>query len=167
MLEEHIAGKKPFFPSKPSEDLKKAALLAFENEDDDVEMESEESEDERPKQRWDCESIHQATATYDNGPNLIKEVSRKRKMGLTKSNLRELNHEAMDDDASMISAVSVSTVRPKGETPEERRIRKASIREERRKRREEKKCNQNAFKEMKKEMNRQRRNIKVNARPIN
>lgn len=73
----------------------------------------------------------------------------------------------MDDGVSIISGVSVSTVRPKGETPEERRIRKACIREERRKRREEKKCNQNAFKEMKKELNRQRRNIKLSARPIN
>lgn len=72
----------------------------------------------------------------------------------------------MDDGVSMISAVSASTFRPKGETAEERRIRKSLIREERRKRREEKKCNQNAFKEMKKEMNRQRRYIKVNARPI-
>lgn len=111
---------------------------------------------------------------------MIREISRKRKFGLTKSKLRKLNDEVflfstnisiflkrIDDGVSIISAVSVSTFRPKDETAEERRIRKASIREERRKRREEKKCNQNAFKEMKKEMNRQRRNIKINARPIN
>lgn len=34
--------------------------MAFENEDNVEEMELIESEDERP-QRWDCESIYQAT----------------------------------------------------------------------------------------------------------
>lgn len=62
----------------------------------------------------------------------------------------------MDDEViSVTSRTSVSTFRPKDETPEERRVRKAAIKEERRERRQEKKQNKLAFKAEKKQMDMQ------------
>uniref|UniRef100_A0A914YQS4 Uncharacterized protein n=1 Tax=Panagrolaimus superbus TaxID=310955 RepID=A0A914YQS4_9BILA len=86
-------------------------------------------------------------------------------MGITKKDLNELN--SMDiDKVSVISGASVSTYRPKGETAEERRLRKQGIKEQQRDRRMEKKMNKLAFKEEKRIMDKQASRLQVKGRSI-
>lgn len=73
----------------------------------------------------------------------------------------------MDDTESICTTATTKTIRPKNETPEERRLRKAAVREERSSRRIEKKMNKVAFKEQKKEFDRLRGRVQVITRPIN
>ncbi|PIO61386.1 hypothetical protein TELCIR_17091, partial [Teladorsagia circumcincta] len=61
----------------------------------------------------------------------------------------EVDGEEMhsDDDETMSHCTEASTYRPKGETPEQRRLRKQAVKEARRSRRQEKKGNKQAFAE--------------------
>ncbi|KIH51339.1 hypothetical protein ANCDUO_18576 [Ancylostoma duodenale] len=61
----------------------------------------------------------------------------------------EVDDEEMqsNDDDTMSQCTQASTYRPKGETPEQRRLRKQAIKEARRFRRQEKKGNKMAFAE--------------------
>lgn len=67
---------------------------------------------------------------------------------------------------TVISGISINSARPKGETAGERRLRKQMVKEGRRQRRQEKKSNQLAFKEKKKEVDAQLLNSRVKTRPI-
>jgi len=170
LVEEHSGLKRKFIPEKPSEEIKQTVLIAFEKEEDcvDDDMEDEDNDGSK-KPKWDCESVLSTYSNLYNHPAVIKEApSKKRKAQLAKAAL-----EQMDDDSdssevshSVISGKSTSTVRPKGETAEERRIRKQAVKQERRERRAEKKANQFAFKERKKEEDLQRLYSLVKARSI-
>ena len=70
------------------------------------------------------------------------------------------------DKVSVISGASVSTFRPPGETPEERKLRKQAIKEQQRERRVEKKMNKLAFKEEKRKMDTQVARQLVKGKPI-
>ncbi|KAK0426355.1 hypothetical protein QR680_009664 [Steinernema hermaphroditum] len=106
----------------------------------------------RKKAMWDCESILSTYSNLYNHPATLSLPSvRKRK--LCRKDLQDV--EMMDDTASVITGRSTCTVRPKGETPDERRERKKMVKEERRERRQEKKANKEAFKDMKKEIDKQ------------
>lgn len=72
----------------------------------------------------------------------------------------------MDYTESVCTNATSTTFRPKNETTEERRLRKAAIRADRHDRRVEKKMNKNAFKEQKKQFNRLRCQIQIKTRPI-
>jgi protein LTV1 len=74
--------------------------------------------------------------------------------------------ENSSDANTVMTGKTTSSIRPKGETAEERRIRKQAIKQERRDRRVEKKSNQFAFKKIKKEEDQQRLHSRVKARPI-
>lgn len=66
-------------------------------------------------------------------------------------------------DGSVISTLSVLSIRPKDETPEEKRERKKLLKEYRAERRIERKANTLAFKEEKKQQERSQQNTRVNA----
>ncbi|TKR92529.1 hypothetical protein L596_007166 [Steinernema carpocapsae] len=104
------------------------------------------------KAKWDCQSILSTYSNLYNHPTVLAAPStRKRK--LCKKDLDDI--EMMDDTVSVMTGRSACTVRPKGETAEERRERKKMVKEERRERRQEKKSNKEAFKDMKKVVDRQ------------
>ncbi|CAB3408488.1 unnamed protein product [Caenorhabditis bovis] len=120
------------------------------------EMEIVEVDDSRKRMKWDCESFATQYTNIYNHPTLIRD----NKASLSKNALRKFDKQIeqmdiaeeeeeededceMEDDASDFT--TVSTIRPKGETPEQRRLRKAAVKEARRARREEKKANKTAF----------------------
>lgn len=116
--------------------------------------------------RFDCETILSTYSNLYNHPKLIP-IERQRKLkinpitgivsndslGLTKKNLRllnSLNNETVADDKRSIksraSQISVLSERPKDESPEERKQRKAAFKQYKQERRSEKKANKLAFK---------------------
>ncbi|RWS16900.1 protein LTV1-like protein [Dinothrombium tinctorium] len=116
------------------------------------------------KDRFDCESILSTYSNLYNHPKLIKE-DRKLKIDpktgipvgvfdkavLSKKNLKQFESEQKRDDLDdcrslRSSIISEMSVRPKNETPEERKARKEALKEYKRERREEKKANKTAFK---------------------
>lgn len=145
-----------------------------ESDDEMIELEVEDEEDGK-KKKWDCESILSTYSNIYNHPKLIEEQRRARtgriqlnpRTGipldtlegdtntLTASKLAKLNDGSSLGAGgpkslcaqSVISTLSVLSLRPKDETPEERRERKKLLKEYRAERRFEKKANKEAFKE--------------------
>lgn len=129
------------------------------------------TEEERNKKKWDCESILSTYSNTYNHPKLIEFPNKKKaakiqinpKTGipinvlepgkLTEKSLAKLNSELKESTAgpkslcaeSVLSTLSVLSIRPKDETPEEKRERKKLLKEYRIERRIEKKANRNAF----------------------
>ncbi|EFA07437.1 protein LTV1 homolog [Tribolium castaneum] len=123
------------------------------------------------KEKWDCESILSTYSNIYNHPKLIKEPAKEKiqiskKTGipmnilgsnkLTQKALDKLNLENEFIESrgpkstgvqSVISQLSTLSVRPRGETPDERRDRKKLLKDYKRERRLEKKANALAFKE--------------------
>ncbi|PAV77301.1 hypothetical protein WR25_16932 [Diploscapter pachys] len=115
----------------------------------------------RKRMKWDCESFVTHCSTAYNQPYLIKD----RATRLSRKALKKLDAEAkrldeemeaegeedededidMDDDDNDSQCTTLSTVRIKGETPEQRRLRKQAVKEAKRFRRQEKKANKMAF----------------------
>ncbi|XP_017868793.1 PREDICTED: protein LTV1 homolog [Drosophila arizonae] len=147
-----------------------------------------EVEDGKEK-KWDCESILSTYSNIYNHPKLIDEPRANRraapikidpKTGLPANVLRggtdaQLTAKALanlaDDSAdnagpkslcakSVLSTLSVLSIRPKDETPEEKRERKRLLKDYRSERRIEKKANAEAFKEEKKRQT----HVKINQR---
>ncbi|KAI1715139.1 protein LTV1 like protein [Ditylenchus destructor] len=109
--------------------------------------------------------MHQVTTTQQDSERMMQLIE-EHGSRITKFMPETMDDSEMDTE-TMYSGISVSTVRPKGETPEERRLRKQAVREDRKQRRVEKKSNQLAFKEKKKEVDRQIMSCRVKTRPIN
>ncbi|KAG8234396.1 hypothetical protein J437_LFUL014614 [Ladona fulva] len=145
-----------------------------ESNSDDEEMETIDVPDKDDK-RWDCESILSTYSNLYNHPKLIKDdfgrpgaikVSSKtgvplgvlrdgRNAGLTAKGLAALDRAfaaERGDDAETVatSVISQLSIRPKDETPEDRRQRKQALKNYRKERRIERKANTLAFKEEKK-----------------
>lgn len=143
--------------------------------EDLVEMEVSEDEAGEKKKRWDCESILSTYSNIYNHPKLI-DVPAKKKIGRIEINPKTgLPKNVLDGDQkgkltvkalsrltneeerstgpkslcaeSVISTLSVLSLRPKDETPEEKRERKKLLKEYRNERRIEKKLNKIAFNE--------------------
>uniref|UniRef100_A0A1B6KGV9 Protein LTV1 homolog n=1 Tax=Graphocephala atropunctata TaxID=36148 RepID=A0A1B6KGV9_9HEMI len=136
-------------------------------------------EDERlvplvEKERWDCESILSTYSNLYNHPKLITEPkSRKIRVNprtgmpaaenrLTAKNLAALGGVEGRGPGSVVSALSSLSIRDKGETMEQKRERKAALRQYRRDRRAERKLNSSAFKEEKKRQEKNMLNTRVN-----
>jgi len=150
---------------KEQEALKRLVTLQEERECDEFEPLEVEAGDIR--ERWDCESILSTYSNLYNHPKLISE--RKDKIvlsaktgipkdtlgrGLTAAALKQLdleNNENYEEDdlRSVASRVSTLSIRNKHETLEEKRVRKAALKEFRRERRIERKANTIAFKDEK------------------
>lgn len=154
------------------------------SDEDLVEMEVDDG-----KKKWDCESILSTYSNLYNHPKLIDEPRRRSKITinpktggpnnvfhgenkqLTTKSLAKFNIETSGQETStsgpkslcaqsVLSTLSVLSIRPKDEKPEEKRERKRLLREYRFERRAERKSNSLAFKEEKKEQEK----IKINNR---
>ncbi|XP_069182558.1 protein LTV1 homolog [Procambarus clarkii] len=132
-------------------------------EKDEVEI-----SDDEPRERWDCESILTTNSTLYNHPRTITDPPRRKKIavdprtgipiehglgGLTRRNLAHhdkvagASDDAQPDTQTLITSMSAISIRPPGESSEERRFRKKALKELRRERRVEKKLNRAAFKD--------------------
>ncbi|XP_019645219.1 PREDICTED: protein LTV1 homolog [Branchiostoma belcheri] len=141
-----------------------------------VSSESESEEDElvkmvteQPKEKWDCESILSTYSSIYNHPTVIKDPPKPKKgkqiilsqksgipigvlgsKGLTKKQLEEqdrLEEGESSEEEEMEITIRSAPARKKGETAEEKKLRKQAVKAERRERRIEKKANKLAFKE--------------------
>jgi len=142
-----------------------ARLAVREEEDEGIETVMV---DEPRGEKWDCESILSTYSTLYNHPKLISEPRKADKIridpktgipkdvlgkGLTAAALKRLDIETgvdiEDDLATVRSHISELSVRNKHETMDEKKARKAAVKDFRRARREERKANTEAFKEEK------------------
>lgn len=143
-------------------------------DDDGNEKEQIEVSDDEPGEKWDCETILSTYSTQFNHPRLITDPPRRKRIavnprtgiplehgieGLTKKALAHHNDQtaadnekAQLDTETLITSMSAISVRPIGETSEERRYRKKALKELRRERRNEKKLNRAAFKDEKRRL---------------
>jgi len=157
-------------PYEKSYDITRLVKLQQEYESEPEEMvELEVSDDEGPK-KWDCESILSTYSNIYNHPKLITEPSKRKisineKTGipkhvladgkLTAKSLAKLETPEKSTGPkslcanSVISTLSVLSIRPKDESIEEKKERKKLLKEYRAERRIERKANQLAFKEEK------------------
>jgi len=164
-------------------EITKAAIRKYDLDDDDNDLEIIELKDEEKGEKWDCESILSTYSTLYNHPKLISEpknnkiqLSSKTGMpkgvlgrGLTPGALKQLDMETgtLDDDmVSIRSKISEFSIRPKHETSEEKKDRKANLKALRRERREEKKANSSAFKSEKMRQEKINMNVKNNVQGI-
>lgn len=137
---------------------------------------SDDEDGENKKKKWDCESILSTYSNIYNHPKVIEHPSKKKieriqinlKTGLpmnildgdSKGKLTEKTLAKLADGEgrssagprslcaeSVISTLSVLSIRPKDESPEEKRERKKLLKEYRNERRIEKKSNKIAFNE--------------------
>lgn len=132
--------------------------------------------DARERDKWDCESIISTYSNIYNHPKLISEPKQPGKIKvdprtgipknvldgssgkLTAKTLAQFDQEnenskprgAQSIAETMKSTLSTLSVRPRGETSEERKERKKALKEYRKERRIERKINTEAFKEEKK-----------------
>ncbi|KAK7068353.1 Protein ltv1, partial [Halocaridina rubra] len=140
--------------------------------------------DDDPGEKWDCESFLSTYSTLYNHPRTITDPPRRKKIainprtgvpidhtveGLTKRALAEHDHQASYDNEpaqvdtqTLITSMSAISIRPVGETPEERRYRKKALKELRRERRIERKLNRVAFKDEKKRLEKVNMNNRYN-----
>uniref|UniRef100_A0A023EVX4 Protein LTV1 homolog n=1 Tax=Aedes albopictus TaxID=7160 RepID=A0A023EVX4_AEDAL len=168
---------------------KERILKLQEVSSDEEEMVELEVEDETQK-KWDCESILSTYSNCYNHPKLIEEPKKRKsaakisihpKTGLPmntlgadsgKLTMKSLARHEQDAsapkpggpkslcDGTVISTLSVLSIRPKDETSDEKRERKKLLKEYRSERRIERKANTEAFKEEKK----QQEKIQINKR---
>lgn len=174
-MKEECRLNQPLLERKSDSQAQCSGWLCEENTDEEndnlVPLEIQDS-----KQHWDCESIVSTYSNLYNRPKLITEPVVQKKIriskktgiplevldginGHTKLTARALLRHSTDEDRnpcsddgteSMVSALSVLSMRPKDETPEERSERKRALRQYRKERRMERKANILAFKEEKK-----------------
>ncbi|XP_058057282.1 protein LTV1 homolog [Anopheles bellator] len=167
----------------------KERVLKFQEEDDDEEELVEMPVEDDAEKKWDCESILSTYSNIYNHPKLIDEPKRCRKIEinsktglpahvlgsdgdkLTIKSLAKLEQGGSNSkqdgpkslcDQSVISTLSVLSIRPKDESPEEKRERKKLLKEYRTERRIERKANTLAFKQEKKIQEKNKINNQVN-----
>ncbi|XP_061724135.1 protein LTV1 homolog [Cydia pomonella] len=168
-----------FQESRRRQQLDKEREVARMRRLQEIEEESEEELEtvEVPREeKWDCETILSTYSNLYNHPKIIEEPKKPGKIRInprtgipqdvlgadtrltTKSLARfDALQDAGDDDDdtathadTVLSTLSVLSLRPKDETPEEKKERKRLLKEYRKERRVEKKANREAFKEEKK-----------------
>jgi protein LTV1 len=192
LVEEYEEARSKKFYENPSDvvlkqfrEMKEEALVEIEIED----MNSRVKED-----RFDCESILSTYSNLYNQPKLIYEerLDKKSKLrinpktgvpcgvldkpGLTSRKLKELDQMNLDMDTnpemdtqssmSRTSRLSELSIRNRDETPEEKKARKAQLKEYRRERRVERKANQFAFKLEDKRQEKEIINLQNNLRGV-
>ncbi|XP_075233270.1 LTV1 ribosome biogenesis factor [Lycorma delicatula] len=166
-----------FEKERTKEELKQdhSILTHYNQESDDSDDNFYEEMDKievKEKQQWDCESMLSLHSNLYNHPKLIMEPPKirldKRGVPVIRQRLTAKVLAQLDDckpstgPGSLASAVSTLSIRPKGETPEQRRQRKQALKQHRQERRQERKMNSIAFKEEKKKMEKNILNNKVN-----
>lgn len=161
-----------YIPYDKSIDKERIARILEEHGSSDEEFEELEVPDEKEKV-WDCQSILSTYSNLYNHPKLIVEQKKNQKIAIDKKtgipidgttkNQPKLSSKALaklekqqentsgsdrdvDKAETIISTLSVLSIRPKDESPAERRERKRLIKEYRNDRRVERKQNAIAFK---------------------
>ncbi|XP_040168444.1 protein LTV1 homolog [Anopheles arabiensis] len=155
------------------------------SEEEEVAMQVEDGE----QKKWDCESILSTYSNIYNHPKLIQEPKKAHKIlinpktglpenvlgaeggKLTMKSIARLEQGGSEKpagpkslcDGSVISTLSVLSIRPKDETPEEKRERKKLLKEYRSERRIERKANTLAFKHEKQLQEKNKINCRMNA----
>jgi len=101
----------------------------YADSDDDTISGDEETDESR---LWDCESVLSTLSNLSNRPGKIgkiKVIGKPKQKELPKVVEEEEGSEKDDETESVIELPDVITERKRGETPEERRARKASVKE--------------------------------------
>ncbi|XP_025414210.1 protein LTV1 homolog [Sipha flava] len=154
----------------------RTAALIFDSDSDQEEPTYKVPVENSGEKKWDCESILSTYSNIYNHPALIKDPPIQKirinpKTGvpiiqqrLTAKALKSLDNKdtAKSDSKSVISALSMLSIRPKDETPEQKLLRKRALKNFRQERRMERKANTLAFKEQKKKMEKELINKNVN-----
>lgn len=152
------------------------------NNDDEVEVDSDNDTGdlikmvvEKPKEKWDCESILSTYSNLYNHPKLIEEPKKEKKINLTAKigvpddvlNKPGFTRKQIEQEMrANLRADRASTYRPKDETNEEKKSRKKAVKEERQQRREEKKSNKQAFNKEKIRQEKEKMNIVNNLQGV-
>lgn len=107
---------------------------------------------EKPKEKWDCESIISTYSNLENHPTLIREEPKKKKKTIQLSKKTGIpigvlptKEKEEEEDDDLISE-NLGKKRNKNETKEEKRLRKKMIKMENRMKRQLKKETKKAFK---------------------
>ncbi|XP_033645205.1 protein LTV1 homolog [Asterias rubens] len=149
------------------EDGKKQLGDYDEGVDDENDEEGDENEDRvkltvtetKKDERWDCESILSTYSTLYNHPTTIKEPTKKKsgirlsqKTGMPLDTLPSPGPTKKQQERELHDEFTLPTIAPtrptdRKETPEEKKLRKQAVKEDRRYRRLEKKANKQAFKD--------------------
>nr|CDJ92759.1 Low temperature viability protein domain containing protein [Haemonchus contortus] len=159
MIKENHAG--PVDDEEASKEWTRQRMRLIESnviQDDQVMENVEVDESSSKRLKWDCESYATQYSNVYNRPTLIQnpksnKLSRRALKRLDRETLEvdrmDVDQEEMssDGDEMLSQCTEASTYRPKGETPEQRRLRKQAVKEARRFRRQEKKGNKQAFAE--------------------
>lgn len=173
-----MLGKKrglPEYDAQLAREMVRQRMKAIEERGEQPEqMETVEIEDSsRKRMKWDCESFATQYTNIYNHPTIIKETSGKlstralKRLDKMNDKLSEEGSDCeMEEDDVQSVMTTVSTIRPKGETPEERRLRKSAVKEAQRVRREEKKINKLAFAEEAQRLTKQNMSRGAKSRPI-
>lgn len=134
--------------------------------DSDEEQEEFEYVKLKEKEKFDCKSIISTYSNIYNRPKIIDEPQKPKMVRISAKGIplfddtnqkltvkalsqfdsaNDAAHLKPDDVKSMVSELSILSIRPKDETPEEKRERKKNLKEYRRDRRMEKKETKRAF----------------------
>lgn len=106
------------------------------DDDDDATSTGGESEDE--SRTWDCETVLSTLSNVSNRPGKIGRIKAVKKPAPALKSVKEGSGENEEDEENeseaeeVVELPDVITTRPKGETTEERKLRKASVKEMRR-----------------------------------
>jgi len=154
----------------------RTAALIYDSDSDQEEPTYKLSVENPDEKKWDCESIISTYSNIYNHPAIIRDppihkiqINPKTgvpilKQRLTAQALKSLDNKdaSKSGSKSVISALSMLSIRPKDETPEEKLKRKRALKEFRQQRRMERKANTLAFKEQKKKLEKELINKNVN-----
>jgi len=148
------AGKAEAAPSEEAgQDGDDGAADAEEEDDfDEDEMLSRFGYENRPKPKWDCETIVSTYSTLDNHPTLLVAEGGRRRKKKGRGRLKDGDDDESDGDRSLedgMTMMSINTgiARDRKETSEEKKLRKRMVKEQHRMRRLEKKSTKELFKE--------------------
>lgn len=116
--------------------------------DEDAETTEGESEEDESK-NWDCETVLSTLSNLSNRPGKIERIKIVKKPAKELTSIAEDSKdddEDDDDDDDVIELPDVITERPKNESPEDKKTRKASVKEMKRICREMKKKSKETYK---------------------
>uniref|UniRef100_A0A8C3GLZ0 Protein LTV1 homolog n=1 Tax=Cairina moschata TaxID=8855 RepID=A0A8C3GLZ0_CAIMO len=169
-----------YYKEKAKNCVKFDSLEPCEDLDSPANEESEEEKEEivtlvieKPKEKWDCESILSTYSNLYNHPKLIMEPSKPKPIKISQKTgiplhvlpqkgltAKQIERMQMINDSDLPRASTQP--RSKNESKEERKARKQAIKEERKERRMEKKANKLAFKVEKTRQEKELLNLKQN-----
>lgn len=153
IVDEFIDNLKPVPLSEAAAEGEAEAEIGESDNEEEMENDDElfKEFEKKPSEKWDCESIISTYSNIYNHPKLIEEqkvIRLHKKTGVPLGVLKDDKQKESENRESNCNEVQfLNNIRKKGETPDERRIRKQEIKEQRKNRRKEKKENTLIFKD--------------------